>query len=114
MPNTESVKIANVTIEKSNEYMEQPSLWVRGTNVVEPGETGTGFVLKSGGEYDFTTFFNALSEHKWNEYTVATGYSLHGSIDGAFDIKLTEADSFSYFPDDIDGTERQFGNGTHE
>ena len=115
MPNTESVKIANVTIEKSNEYMEQPSLWVRGTNVVEPGETGTGFVLKSGGEYDFTTFFNALSEHKWNEYTVATGYSLHGSIDGEFDIKLTEADSFSYFPDDIDGTERQFdGNGTHE
>lgn len=117
MPNTVSVKIANVTIEKSKEYAAQPSLWVRGTNnVVEPDEHGTSFVLRKGGSYDFTTFFNALSEHKWNEYTVATGYSLHGAIDGDFKIKLTSADSFSYFPTDIDGTETDFssGNDTHE
>lgn len=114
MPNTESVKIANVTIEQSNEYMEQPSLWVRGTKVVEPDGTGTGFTLKAGGTYDFTTFFNALSEHKWNEYTTATGYSLHGSIDGKFSINLTEADSFSYFPTDIEGTEQTFdSDGVH-
>lgn len=116
VPNIETVKIANVTIEKSNEYTGQPSLWVRGTNVVEPDANGTSFVLREGGTYDFTTFFNALSEHKWNEYTVATGYTLHGSIDGDFDIRLTSADSFSYFPSDIDGTEKSFrgDNGTHE
>ena len=47
-------------------------------------------MLQGPGAFDFTTFFNALSIGKYDEYTSAKAYRLHLELKGAAArVKLT-------------------------
>ena len=60
------------------------------------------------GQFDFTTFFNALSVRKWREYTVAKRFFLHLEYKGgAFSVAVSRADMFSWDAELVAGSELQ-------
>ena len=92
-----NVKIANVLLEDSRQFRTCPPLYIRTTGQVEPAVEG--WQLTGPANFDFTTFFNALSVSKYDQYTVAKGYKLHIELKGDIaEIVLTHADCFDFYP----------------
>lgn len=100
-----SFKIANILLDGSRQFFSAPALYYRsGKAVVATDEAGV-WRLAGPGSFDFTTFFNALSVNKWNEYTVATGYSLHLELRGAScSVTQTRTDRLDYYSHQIPET----------
>lgn len=97
----QSVKLANVDIEDSPQYMSTPALWVRygqGSKWAEKRRDigHHAFLLPAGGSYDFMTYYGGLSLRKWNRYTNVHDYELHIVSQGKFKLTLEYADAFAY------------------
>ena len=83
------VKIANVLLEDTRQFNTTPLLYVRSSQGVVPADEDS-WMLQGPGAFDFTTFFNALSIGKYDEYTSAKAYRLHLELKGAAArVKLT-------------------------
>lgn len=90
------VKIANILLEDSRPFHETPLLYVRSTEQLIDCKDGT-WQLVGPGDFDFTTFFNALSVAKYDRYSSAEGYRLHLELrGGACTIIQTVADAMDY------------------
>lgn len=104
-------KIMNVLMSDTPQFLGSPAMlcrsdkpWRRDHD--EPGS----WILEGPGTHDFMTFFNGLSIQKWRKYTVATEYKLHLELKGsACTVTQTRADSFSHYPDPIDGAAVEVG-----
>ena len=91
------VKIANVLLEDTRQFNTTPLLYVRSSQGVVPADEDS-WMLQGPGAFDFTTFFNALSIGKYDEYTSAKAYRLHLELKGAAArVKLTCVDQFDYY-----------------
>ncbi|MGI6754961.1 MAG: glycosyltransferase [Atopobiaceae bacterium] len=93
----QQVRIANILLEESRQYRTSPLLYVRSSSAVVKSENG--WKLSGASTFDFTTFFNALSVSKYDEYTSAKSYQLHLELKGAAArITQTCADTFDFYP----------------
>lgn len=104
-------KIANILLDDTEQLLYAPALLVRST---APWHRAEGEGAPSGawtfapGEHDFTTFFNALSVHKWLEYSVAREFHLRLEVRGsAFTVVQTRADEYSYASEPVEATARR-------
>lgn len=113
----------NIGIDDIPQYAKQPTLWMRADHPVTPSYIDGGhreFQLPVAGDYDLTTFFNALSVAKWRKYTNAKAFHLRMAVkaspfvaidpavvdeDGKASIRvtLTMADTYSYQPTVVEG-----------
>ena len=90
------VKIANVLLEDTRLFHMSPLLYIRSSCGVCPADEG--WMLQGPGHFDFTTFFNALTVCKYDEYTVSTGYRLHLELKGATArVTQTCVNAFDYY-----------------
>lgn len=96
-------KFANVLLETNPRSVNYPSLYCRASSPVVFDRSMREWELYGPGTFDFTTYFNALSVTKLNEYTIAKGYRLHLELKGAAcRISQTTADAFAHTPDVLD------------
>lgn len=111
----QTVKLANVDIDDSEQYLSCPTLWVRcadGGHLPTKrrgGEFGVhGFSLAAGGTYDFMTYYGALSLRKWVEYTTASDFELHVTAKGRYSVVMEYADAWAYQKTVADGERSAF------
>lgn len=90
----------NVLLSEEPQFLAAPTLLVHASKPFRQLPEMPGcWQLTSGGHYDFTTYFNALSIRKWRKYTAADSFGLHMEVrGGAGVVSLTAADSFDYLP----------------
>ncbi|MCH3968095.1 MAG: glycosyltransferase family 2 protein [Atopobiaceae bacterium] len=103
-------KLANVLLEDTSQFHEAPLLYCRSAaSVVYLPDAGE-WLLRGPGEFDFTTFFNALSVRKWETYTVASDFHLHLELRGdACTVCQTTADSLSHYSEKVAGSSVDLG-----
>lgn len=96
-------KIMNLLLSDSQQFMYAPTMLCRGSRLFKRSTSDDGaWSFDGAGEYDFTTFFNALSVGKWKTYTVANEFGLHFEYRGtAGRVAQTRADSFSWYSEEI-------------
>ena len=101
--NVQTVKLANVDIDDSEQYLSCPNLWVRCADggrlptKRRGGEYGVhGFIMDGNGTYDFMTYYGALSLRKWVRYTEAQDFELHVTARGRYAIVMEYADAWAY------------------
>ena len=102
-------KIMNILCSNAAQFLEAPGLLVHTSKPIAYVAESSDSVcrLAAGGEYDFMTYFNALSIRKWRDYTIAREFGLHMEVrGGAGQIALTVADAFDYSP-------RKTGDSVH-
>lgn len=105
------VKIANILLEDTRQFHMSPLLYIRSSCGVCPADEG--WLLQGPGHFDFTTFFNALTVYKYDEYTVSKGYRLHLELKGATArVTQTCVDAFDYYsrPQDKTGVKIKGGD----
>ena len=101
------MKFANVLLEHSTRAVNYPSLYCRSTKPVVFLPDSDAWELNGEGEFDFSTYFNALSINKLNTYTNAQKYYLHLELKGAScEVVQTTSDRFSSCPIVLDATKR--------
>ena len=101
------MKFANVLLEHNARAINYPSLYCRSTEPVVYLPDSDDWELHGEGEYDFSTYFNALSISKLNTYTDAKKYYLHLELKGALcEVIQTTSDRFSSSPIVLDATKR--------
>lgn len=101
------MKFANVLLEHNARAVNYPSLYCRSTEPVVFVPDNDAWELHGEGEFDFSTYFNALSINKLNTYTNAQKYYLHLELKGAScEIVQTTSDRFSSSPIVLDATKR--------
>lgn len=102
-------KLANVLLENNEQFLSEPQLLCRPTAPFHTSRHEAGaWVFEGPGQFDFTTFFNALSVRKWREYTVAKRFFLHLEYKGgAFSVAVSRADMFSWDAELVAGSELQ-------
>ena len=101
------MKFANVLLEHNARAVNYPSLYCRSTEPVVFLPDSDAWELHGEGEYDFSTYFNALSINKLNTYTNAQKYYLHLELKGAScEVVQTTSDRFSSSPIVLDATKR--------
>lgn len=101
------MKFANVLLEHNARAVNYPSLYCRSTEPVVFVPDNDAWELNGEGEFDFTTYFNALSINKLNTYTNAQKYYLHLELKGAScEVVQTTSDRFSSSPIVLDATKR--------
>ncbi|EHF01585.1 hypothetical protein HMPREF1008_01209 [Olsenella sp. oral taxon 809 str. F0356] len=108
MAEVANVKLANVLLDESVQFLQEPTLLHRSTALVRraEGEGPEAWALEGPGTHDFTTFFNALSVSKWRSYTVAKEFFLHLEAKGAaFRLLQSRADVFSWDVELVGGSE---------
>ncbi len=104
-----NLKLANILLEDSPQFLQQPTLLHRSTSPLKKGQQEGIWSLAGPGTHDFTTYFNALSVAKWREYTVADEFWLHLEARGdAFSLALTRADAFSWDVELVEGGRTDF------
>ena len=97
-------KIANVLLEESRPFRQEPLMYVRCSGAVKPVDGGT-WELEEAGTYDFTTFFNGLSVMKYRRYTVAKSFAVHLEVRGAaVTFEQTHVDAYDLEPERTEGT----------
>jgi glycosyltransferase involved in cell wall biosynthesis len=83
-------KLANVVLEDSEMYANCPALYCRFSGRPAVYQPGAGaFALTAGCSYDFSTYFNACSNTKWQKYASVTNVHLHLELAGACTVELT-------------------------
>ena len=101
------MKFANVLLEHNARAINYPSLYCRSTEPVIFVADSDAWELHGEGEFDFSTYFNALSINKLNTYTDAKQYYLHLELKGAScEVIQTTSDRFSSSPIVLDATKR--------
>lgn len=99
------IKFANVLLERNSRSLDYPGLYCSATGSVVFNRDFEEWELYGPGDFDFTTYFNALSVAKIKEYTVAKSFHLHLEIKGAsFFVIQTKADAYSYHSETLDDT----------
>ncbi len=120
----EIVKLANVDVEDSEQYLTTPTLWVRCSGGSLPavkrrgeGLGVHGFRLPAGGTYDFMTYYGALSLRKWALYADVRDFELHVTARGRYAVTVEYADAWAYPSTVVDGERLEFddrgGLATH-
>lgn len=110
-------KLSNVLFHTSWQFHKAPTLYcaVDGEEAVlaPVKDSGDGSCeLRGPGTFDFTTFFNSVSVFKWRRYANVEKFWLHIELKGAAaTLVQTRADSYSYYPERIEGTETQLAGG---
>lgn len=93
------IKFANVLLENNDRAINHPSLYCRSTAPVIFNNEDNVWELHGKGDYDFSTYFNALSINKLNKYTTAEKYYLHLELKGDHsELIQTVSDRFSTEP----------------
>lgn len=99
----QTIKVANVDIDDSEQYLSCPNLWVRcadgGRLPIKRrgGDYGIhGFSMDGNGTYDFLTYYGSLSLRKWVRYTEAQAFELHVTARGRYAIVMEYADAWAY------------------
>lgn len=101
------MKFANVLLENNARAVNYPSLYCRSTEPVVFLPDSDAWELHGEGDYDFSTYFNALSINKLSTYTNAQKYYLHLELKGAScEVVQTTSDRFSSSPVVLDATKR--------
>lgn len=102
-----TMRFANILLETNPRSLKYPSLYCDASRPVVFDEQTSEWVLYGAGEYDFSTYFNALSVSKLREYTIATGFTLHLELKGAAcTVEQTMGDAFSAHPMPVEGSSR--------
>lgn len=96
--NVSHFKLANVVLQSTRQFNTAPQLFYRSSRPLVLDAEGVA-TLVGPGTFDFTTFFNALSTQKWQQYTVAEGFHLHLEILAPAGAKIdqTRCNSYSYY-----------------
>ena len=95
------LKFANVLLERNPRSLSYPSLYCKAEGPVIEGGDGS-WLLHGAGEYDFSTYFNALSVRKLLTYTRATRFHLHLELKGAAArVRQTKGEAFSAHPEPV-------------
>lgn len=117
----QTVKLANVDIDDSEQYLSCPNLWVRCTDgghlpiKRRGGEYGVhGFSLGADGTYDFMTYYGALSLRKWVMYTEAGGFELRVTAKGKYAIVMEYADAWAYPSTVVEGKRYEFDDSGYD
>lgn len=102
-------KIMNVLFPNIPQFVQCSALLVRSEKLIREDVAESAWLLDGPSVHDFTTFFNAVSIEKWKRYTKARRFGLHLEIKGAsVRFVQTRADTYSWYSEPIEGTERQF------
>lgn len=102
------IKFANILLECNPHSANYPALYCRSAKPFVFDEENGEWVLYGSGAYDFTTYFNALSVSKLQEYTTASNFSLHLELKGAAcKITQTVAGPLASEPTLLEWTEKQ-------
>lgn len=101
------LKIANILLEESRQFIVEPALVCRATAPFLRRGDDDFWTFEGPGVFDFTTFFNALPIVKWKRYSAAKAYHLHLEVKGcSCSITQTRADSFSWYSEPVESTRR--------
>ncbi len=105
-------KLSNVLLHTSWQFHKAPTLYcaVDGEEAVLAPVKGDSATceLRGPGSFDFTTFFNSVSVFKWRRYADVEKIWLHVELKGAAAMLVqTRADSYSYHPEQVPGSEMQ-------
>ena len=97
-------KLMNVLLSDAPHFVQAPALLLRSTKPFGRAQDDeSAWTLSGPAIHDFTTYFNALSLSKWQEYTNVRDFFLHLEIRGATcRVQGTRADSFSRYSEDIE------------
>ena len=102
-------KLANIIVDNQTRAVQAPTLYCRATALFKSDEKSGKIKFLDGGEFDFTTYFNAISVSKWRQYTVVDKFFLHLEIKGCKgEVQLTFGDQFSLFTQYLDGAKTEF------
>lgn len=107
---TTSMKFADIVLDAGACATMYPAMTCRSTRLVErdrrDNDGGSAvWRLVAGGDFDFTTYFNALSVVKLRGLTSATGAVLHLQVKGgAFDIEQMCGKKLSLHAEAVPGT----------
>lgn len=88
-------KLANCLLGGDSVFQNYPSMLYRTNSGTSSFRSEDSSLILIGGEFDFTTYFNAFSVSKWLKYTVARSFSLHLEYIGSA-FKLSECFANSY------------------
>lgn len=103
------IKFSNILLERNSSSSEYPSLYCKSSCTWFDSSDGS-YSLVGSGEYDFTTYFNALSVQKLKRYADAKAFELHLEVCGSdFEIVQTYADVLAASPIDMPDTSKRFG-----
>lgn len=89
------VKLANCLLGGDSVFQNYPSMLYRTNSGTSSFRSEDSSLILIGGEFDFTTYFNAFSVFKWLKYTVARSFFLHLEYIGSA-FKLSECFANSY------------------
>ena len=88
-------KLANIYVEKNQRAVQTPLLYCRATNLFCAKDRTNKIQCFGAGEYDFTTYINAISANKWRKYTIVDNFNLHLELLGCKGkVQLTFANQF--------------------
>lgn len=76
-------KIANVLLEDNPRSYSYPALYCRSNAPFFLSKETNAWTLYGKGEFDFTTYFNALSIRKYKKFTSVQNFHLHLEIQGS-------------------------------
>ncbi|MDO4798463.1 MAG: glycosyltransferase [Coriobacteriales bacterium] len=75
-------KLANVLLEHNERFFQYPELYYRSSNAIVEDKKEHASLLLPNTTFDFSTYFNALSNGKWRKYTVVDNVHFRLEIKG--------------------------------
>lgn len=91
-------KLQDLLLSDKDQFAANPAMLVK-SNCRFHSVSDDEWELDGPGEHDFTTYFNALSVHKWRKYTVANNFFVHLEVCGsACTVIQTDTNPLSYYP----------------
>lgn len=100
------VKLANCLLGGDSAFQNYPSMLYKTSHGTSSFCSDENSLVLSDGEFDFTTYFNALSVSKWLKYTVARSYYLHLEFKGSsFVLSQRFANSYGLSSQVVEGGE---------
>lgn len=75
-------KLSNIMLEHDERFFSYSSLYYFSPNSIIKDEATDSSLLLSNCTYDFTTYFNSISNKKWRTYTVVDNVHFHIEVKG--------------------------------
>ena len=86
-------KLANILLEDNDRARNYPDLYCRTSSPIPACKDDGSFILFPYSQFDFATFFNALSVKKWRRYTVVRNVGVHLEISGKAEVTFCRLDA---------------------
>lgn len=82
-------RLCNVLLADGDRFEEHPELYVRQTPAITASDEGAALLSPSSMRYDFSTYLNAFSNVKWQQYTTVDNVWLRMVVRGTFEVVYT-------------------------